>query len=178
MDKLEIKIDATDWKDQVLRDETIVTTKDELIDIIKKGGSTSQAAISAIVSEEIGAAPLALLRSRKNQLRTGGMVDVSAIIANMKHEVETPSGAVYETRDFIGVPGANKNDEETKTHSGPDFVSSRSEDGFDRAINYLDKVVPGHIWNRLTIVFENSGDVERAAETLKHKIDEMVKKLT
>jgi len=47
----------------------------------------------------------------------------------------------------------------------------------DRALAYLDRVVPGYIMGRLLIIRESGGDVGAAADVLKERIDEMVEEL-
>lgn len=168
---MKVHIDITDWRDDVLRDENVVKDDEQMLDLINQGKSTSYVAKSAVVSREMKEAADDVLRPNKLLYLSGAMTDVSNKVAMQKHLVETDDGAAYEVRDYVGNSGGD--DELPKG-----YVTSKSDDGMERACSYLENVVPGHVWNRLVIVYENSGDVVRAAETLMHKIDKMVSKLS
>ena len=68
--------------------------------------------------------------------------------------------------------------EAVTVQSPPPYVSSDSEEALRRAMNYLENVIPGHIFERLKVVAIAGGNVEAAANALKDEIDEQVARLT
>ena len=178
MKKQEIRIDVTDYCEETLRNETVITSKDDIIEHAKNGKSTGEMARSVIASRVLGHAPMDIINSDKMIHHTGARVEVSGIISSESHEVTTKNGHVYESRTYLGKVGRKPTgDDGELPEDKNNYVVAKSNDGYERAINYLDRVVPGHIWNRLLTIYENRGDVERAAASLKNNIDEMVKKL-
>ena len=53
--KLRIEIDATDWQDAAVREETILQSEDDIVKAINAGQPTTRVARDLIVSQEIGA---------------------------------------------------------------------------------------------------------------------------
>lgn len=186
MEKLYIREDISDWRDETFQDETIIEQEDDIFAALEQGISTPKIARAALVSRELGKAPADLIRSNKVLLNVGAMADVIAIAHKPKVKVQTKNGE-YDAPAFVGKVATRQLEEEqvegepeieeTETEpddSGPSFVRLGDDLAGRRAQDYLDRIVPGHIWNRLLIIHSAGGDVRQAALEVKGKIDEMV----
>ncbi len=172
---MEVVIDVTDWEDEVKRSEDFIDSDDELFRLVEKGKKTGEIAKSIIISRQSGIAPDDIIRPDKVLYLVGAMTDVHQKVVRQKHKVTTESGANYESRSYVGA--VKDEDEEKPDGDGDFYISSHSSEAIIRANKYLDNVAPGHIWNRLLIIYENEGDVEQAADEFKAKIDKMVERL-
>ncbi len=176
VNKLYIKEDITDWRDKVLQDESIIENKTDILHEFKRGKRTSDVAISAIVSQAMGKTDI--LRPFRTLMLVGAMEDVSTIVHEPKVEVETPKGT-YQVDQFVGlVNGAIQEMEDNETPAEePSFVTLDDSKAMERVYDYLYRIVPAHIWNRLVMVYHAKGDVRQASERLKLIIDEMTNRI-
>ena len=179
-----LEIDYTDWHDEVMNAEEMVATQDDVFALIDKGRQTSQIAKSAIVSREVGVTKEDIIKPNKMLLMTGAMLNVSSIVKSRKQDVMTESGKTYQINEYIGKVGKRngkpkkQDDSKAEEEQYPDnYQQSISDDGLRLAMRYLVRVIPGHIWNHLLIVYQNDGDYKQAAEQLKASIDAMVDRL-
>ena len=169
--KLIIKEDITDWRDEVLQKEVIVNKEQDVLNLISDGVSTALTARATIVSRELGETLTDIVRPNKLLIMIGAMKDVSILVKSQRHEVATPSGRTFMSCDYIGK-GKIKDEEDINS-----YVETQSKDGLRNAENYLNKVIPGHVWNRLINIVDAGGDIVPLAEALKSRIDDMVDKI-
>lgn len=180
-EELIIKIDITDWKDKVKQTEEPITSEEDIIKALSAGKQTGVVARAAAVSRAMKLAPDDLMRSDKLLYYTGCVGEISTMARKQHREVEVESGQVYEVSELIGYPGRRKEIAEGDVQpdeSYRSYISIDDPQAAEYTKNYLIKVLPGHIWNRLLILRECGEDVSEAAELLKEKIDEMVARIT
>lgn len=79
---------------------------------------------------------------------------------------------IDQAHTFESVAEAAPREQPTPPVASYAFVGTQL--ALDRALAYLDRVVPGYIMGRLLIIRESGGDVKAAADVLKERIDEMV----
>lgn len=173
MSELFVNIDITDWKDETLKNESVIRNEDELLEQIESGVSTGNVAKSLVTSNEMGWTEKEIIKGNKPLFYAGAQAAVSGLVARQRHKVTAPSGAEYSVRSYVGKL-ATKDDEAPE---GKSYVHTNTDEGLERATNYLQSAVTGHIWNRLVVIFDAGGDVESASEELKAKIDEMASRL-
>lgn len=180
-EELIIKIDITDWRDTLLQTEEPITNEEDIIKALSAGKQTGVVARATAVSRALKLAPEDILRSDKLLYYTGCVGDISAIAKKNKRVVEVENGDHYTVPELIGYPGRRKEIEEGEVQPEEGYQSYITIDdpqAAEYAKNYLIKVLPGHIWNRLLILHECNEDVSEAGELMKDKIDEMVKRIT
>ena len=182
-----LKIDRTDWYEQFVAEEPDVTSEEALIARAREGMSTTRIAQHAITARAEKVAPADILPADKLMLLSGGRAHISVMLACQKREVKLANGSTFNVREFV----ASVHDEEPDNGDG-DSVLADEVPAFDnrgwidsgdplaskRAAQYLDRVVPGHIWNRLAIIAQNDGDVKEAASVLLGKVGDMIERLT
>ncbi len=187
--KLYIKEDITDWRDETLASETLVTSEQDILEALERGETTPRLARAAIVSRELNEAPGDIIRPNKSLLMAGAQMDVIQITKKYKEKVRVNSGAEYSVPKYIGnVPvkeDGNGNGEVSeeqaeearrtaRDENEPSFVTISDDRALEMAVRYLESYVPGYIWNRLLEIHRTGGDVRNEADKLKAKIDEMV----
>lgn len=184
-ERLEERIDITDWMLDAASKEMFVKDEEDAIDLIANGVSTAETARAMLTSRALGIAPVDVLRPSKLLLQTGAMGDVAIMIRNQKVDVQTKD-AVYELPMYIGrigrMPEIDEDgpdmDEDTEVEDdGPSYIMRKTPMGLDRAQNDLDKRIPTSIFNCLLTVYMNNGSVTDAAKELKKRIDGMVKQV-
>lgn len=192
-----IIIDGQDWLDFVLRNEYIVKTREEIINL---GVETTPkiAAISAIISRHVGEAPEEILRPNKDLLRQGAESHIYLWIRNLRNTIELENGKEVTVAQY-NKPPATKDDYDAEPDNGSaatfaseaDALSDNGDEpdrryaeaGSDRfgnnAITYLNKPIMGHIVKRLTEVAVCFGieDARREADALIGRIDTFVESL-
>lgn len=197
--KLVVKTDITDWRDECLRQEPTIETDDDLVRLTaKEGYSTAKVGRWAIVMRELEQAPDDIIKPNKLLMQAGARAEVATKVSSRKTWVEMPSGVRVEVRDHIGRPhrgegeptGEKENGDNALTFEAgveavipqstpePPYVPGGSEAALRRATNYLENIVPGHIFERLKDIAFAGGDVEVAADALKDEIDRQVLRLT
>ena len=185
-----LEIDYTDWYDDVMRSEETIQCKDDVFELITRGKQTSDIAKAAIVSREEGITVEEVIKPNKMLLLSGTMMNVAGIVKGRKHEINTDSGKTYYVPEYIGKTGrrnGNKKAQQTQQVQVQDdddddqypdnYQKSVSEDGLRLAERYLTRIIPGHIFNHLLVVYENEGDIQKVTEQLKDSIDAMVARL-
>lgn len=187
MDRLYIREDITDWRERAMRNETIPSSEQELVELLDKGVSSYEVATAGIVSQEMGQTKERFFRPNKMLIASGAMLDLSRMIKTKKVlEVEGKEGKTYAAPGYVGrigrMPDASEEeqgdqDEPEQDDGGPSYVNSQSEQGLNRAESYLVNVIPSHVWNRLLIVKANGGDVKESANMLIDNIQSMVQRL-
>ena len=192
---LKIEIDATDWQNQALGDESIMQNEDDIIKAIEDGRPTTRVARDLIVSQEIGAMRR-LTRPNKTMLNMAAAFEVAKIIKRKRVVIETPNGNEYSSPAFIGRLGrqtippaeemAGESDEsiaaaiasgtlvEVMFEQEPSFVRSKTPAALDYATRYLRHWIPGTIKKKLLDVHGAGGDIREQAEALKAEIDKIV----
>lgn len=186
MDKLFINEDISDWLEETMRDETIVESEQDVLELIDKGQHSAKIARSTIVSRELGKAPDDILRPNKVLITAGALHDISYMAKKVILDVEGKNGKTFEAPAFVGRIGRIpefKDEEEIEEEAepvedkGPSYVRTQSTMGLNRAESYLMNTVPTHIWNRLLVVKANGGDVRMNAELLIDNIEQMIERL-
>ena len=190
MDKTVVKIDVTDWHEEALRNESFVTSDDDILSQLAKGISTPALARSAIVSREKKLAPTDIVRPNKMLLMTGGMLDISQMVRSKKRIITTEDGENVLVGEYIGAvrvqdeSDVNEDTDDDIKEAGqkeyePSYVTiDNHEAALKRIQDYMEHRIPGHIWNKLVEVYTVGGDVRNEADKLKDTIDTMVNKLT
>jgi len=178
-EQLYIKEDISDWLEETLRDESIIESDEDIIHAMENGLSTGKIARAVIVSREIGKAPSDIVRPNKMLINVGAQMDVIARAHGEKTAVKTSTGE-YPVSRFVGLVKEKDvldEDEADIDQNEPSFVQIDSAQALERSVGYLERIVPGHIWNRLLVVHEAGGDVRNEADKLKQTIDEMVSRI-
>jgi len=172
MDRLNINIDVTDWLQEVMQNEMVITSDDDIIALLESGEPTSTVTRAAIINRTIGNAPFDLMRSDKLLLYTGAMQDIISKTKRRKVTFENKDGKTYTANAYIGrvAEKSENGDGEESEDFEPSYVRSDSKEGLERAQHYLDKVVMGYIFERLKQIYMNGGDVVEAAQNLSRAI--------
>jgi hypothetical protein len=179
-----IKIDVTDWAVEHDEVEPDVSSEDKLVELSTKF-STPKLARLAIIAREKGSMPENILPANKPLFQSGAWLAISSLIKRRVKEVELPNGSTVEMREFVGVVGDEDDHlrDDTLLSSVASslttdfYVHAESDEGLERAIDYLLKRIPGYVYGRLVTIAANGGDVRKAADELKVKIDEIVERL-
>ncbi len=161
-DKLYVKADITEWRDEAYQDEFLPENWDDIMDAMENGQHTAKVARAVIVAREVGLAPDDIVPENKCLIQSGTVNDISKKMRNIKIEIETVSGKTWKVPAFIGQPSGD--DEQS-------YVSSDTHKGMEWAESYLEKQVVGNIRNRLANIYQNGGDVTKVADKLKSRID-------
>lgn len=166
-----IVIDIRDWRDKTIQEETLVSSEDDVYRMLEEGMSTSDIAVSTLVSRELGVAPQGIIRPNKVLIRLGAMEDASKIWADKKREIRAANGRRVKAKLYVG-----KNNPESDE---PSYVNSEKDPdaALKRSTEYLLNVVPGHVRNALVQVYAGGGDVQEVADMLIDKIQYMTDKL-
>jgi hypothetical protein len=172
-EKLIVKTDITDWQEEALQSEFLPENEEAIYKALDNGISSAKITRAVIVAREKQIAPTDIIRSNKLLLHAGGVLDIIRIAHKRKLEVETESGKSYDVPAYVGSV-ADKDDEKETDNS---FVNSDSAEGMRRAIDYMEKIIPGYIWGRLLIIHNFGGDVRNEADKLKQNIDEMINRI-
>ncbi len=179
-----IKIDVTDWAVEHDEIEPDVSSEDKLVELSTKY-HTIKLARMAIIAREKGLMPEGIMPPNKVVLQSGAWLRISSLIKRRVSEKELPNGKTVEFREFVGVvrdeDGQNTGDT-LSAHADSSlttdlYVHAESDEGLERAIDYLLKRIPGYVYGRLVTIAANGGDVRKAADELKGKIDELVERL-
>lgn len=174
MDKLIIKTDITDWQEEALQNEFLPENEEAIYKALDSGISSAKITRAVIVAREKQIAPTDIIRSNKLLLHAGGVLDIIRIAHKRKLEVETKSGKSYDVPAYVGTV-AEKEEEEKESDNS--FVNSDSAEGMQRAIDYMEKIIPGYVWGRLLIIHNFGGDVRNEADKLKQNIDDMADRI-
>jgi len=197
--RLVLGIDITDWQDEWLREEVeIKSSSDLILCVVDDGHSNAQAARMAIVQRELGIAPDGILKPNKVLLNAGARAQVAVMISNRHTEAEMPNGKMYDVRTYIAPPGRKPADDDEKDESGNGYEAEQkaiapiakidgngdrryaqfdTARGLELALRWLERWVPGLLFERFKQIAAAGGDIEAAAEMVKSKIDEMVERL-
>lgn len=175
-DKLFIHEDVTDWRDEALKKEMIITDEGDVLRALENGAHTAEVGRAIIVSRLMGQAPEDIIQPNRILITIGAMRGVAQIVRKQKVDVEVENKEVYQAPAYIGKWQRDERAEKdvTEEDTGPSYVKSDDPIALARALHYLDKVIPGHIWNALLIAYSNDGDIVNAADRLKSEIDHMV----
>lgn len=182
-----IQIDIADWCDEFFRAEVDLSDPDKLAEIAAKY-TAAQLSRMAVVAHQLGQAKKRYLPENKPLFATGAHLHTAQLLASREKSVQLANGSNITIREFVGpVRGeddhvASDNHEANVTSPEPldfdqPFVMGQSQQGLERALEYLHRRVPGYVMGRLKLIAANGGDVKAEAEVLKAKIDEMVEGL-
>jgi len=169
--KRNIDIDIGDWVDEYLEHDPAISGEEGIVNLVDEGYSTGQIARMAVAARENELAPPGLLLDNKMLLYAGARADIAKLLASRTQLVKIENGHEIEIRALLGSG-------EAFGEGTACFVPFDSEEGVRRAYRYLEKVVPGHIYNHLKVLAAVGGDVEEAGEQIKGKVDELVGRLT
>ncbi|MFA5153533.1 MAG: hypothetical protein WC554_13300 [Clostridia bacterium] len=179
--KLIIKTDITDWQEEALRNELLPDSEESIYKALDNKNTSAEIARGVIVAREKGIAPTDVIRPVKLLMQAGGQMDILQLAHRRKNKVTTKSGNEYEIPAYVGAVAEkvdeDSEDENEKQEIDNSFVNSQSLEGLQRAIDYMEKIIPGYVWGRLLIIYENGGDVRNEADKLKETIDEMVNRI-
>ena len=167
MDKVEIRIDATDWAEQALRAELEIQGDEDVIKMADEGYTTGQMACILVGGRALGIVPAHTLKSDKLLLYGGARAEVATKYAACKRQAELVNGKTIEVREYVGPPGREDDNEDDTPKT---FVRSETDEGMRLAERYLARTVPGHVYGHLKIIAANGGDVMAAAEALASKV--------
>jgi len=184
MDKLIISDDYTDWLEEVIKAEMIIEKKDDIYKAIDEGKHTAQIARAVVVSRELKKMPFDIINCNKSLLNLGAQLGIISLAHQKKTQVETVNGHVYDINAYVGKGQVTEGiiDEvvtegDNPVDDGPSYEASGTKLALERAVRYVVKVVPGHIWNHLLHIAKGHGDVRVVAEELKANIDRMVEQI-
>lgn len=183
--KSDIVIPAQDWVDFILKEELIVTSKKEMIELgIEKGPRV--AAIAGIVSRLLGHAPDDILNPNKNILLKGAAYQIYYHIRTMREEIELDSGKIVSVPQYNKPYVMSSRDEKTDdvtfestveamAHDDEGYAEVKSQMFYENAVHYLHNPVMGHIRNRLTEVAVCKGleEARKEADALIDRVTEI-----
>lgn len=181
MAKLIIKTDITEWQDEVLRDENIITEEEDIYRLLDRGIHTNKIGRAAVVSRELGKAPADLIDPTDLLIQTGAAYNVSGYAKRRKVDVTLESGEVWQIPAYTGKGNTNENgngETDNQEDSGPSYARTGSQLATIRAQRMLENQITGYIRNQLTAAYMGKLDVVELAEALKDRIDEIVRKIT
>lgn len=171
MKKDTIEIHVPDWVEEHSQLEADVSTEDKIIDLmIATKMSAAKAARVAIIAREKKQAPEDIVPANKLLLNTGGAMAIQQAVARRTRKVQLENGNTVNVRELVAPVADNP------TNVGG-IVDTQDPQALQRALDYLLKIVPGYVNNRLEIIAINGGDVVQAANEFKQKVDEMVSRL-
>lgn len=183
----ELLIDITDWVQEFRDAEPTLRNDNDLAAMLLDGIPTGQVARMAVAARATGNAPADVLKPDKLLLYSGARSDVTTRMSLRRHTVTLGNGKEVEMREMLGRPGrpedevdddeAVDGDAEPPVAAGPAWVVPGTPLGVERALFYLENVVPGHIYDRLKEVAAGGGDVRAAADSLEANIETMVQRL-
>lgn len=163
-----------DWEKEYLHEEVDVSSEEAVIAVRLSGDvSPQQLGRFVIVARERKETEADIIPPNKVLLSTAASVETRRILTRRQEPVETPSGRTYGAPAFVG-PVRTPDDEAEEVEP---FVKLANQKAEERALGYLARAIPGHIWSRLLIVAAHGGDIVAAAQIVHDKIDEMVKRL-
>ncbi len=179
---LNINIDITDWQEEAERDENFIMSEEDILTAIRQGIPSIKAARILIVSQELGLTKERISRPNKVLLNVGAQADAIAVIHKAKTKVRVANGAEYNVNELVGYTPekADENSDEPiekEVYTGPSFFDIHDKRSLESAIRYMENIIPGYIWGRLIVIYENGGDVRNEAEKLKQAIDEMINRI-
>ncbi len=185
----ELRINIADWIEEFTKEEPTLNGDDDLVDlVIKHGTSTAKAGRLAVAARHLGIAPAMILHSNKMLLMSGARGQVSSLVTRRKRSVKV-EGRKEElvVKEFVGKTSSQESDDNTQASAPkskqrtakdkPVFVESLSDDGVERAKRYLFDVVPGHIYNRLKILYAAGEDMHDIELLLKAMIEDLIIRL-
>ena len=168
-----IAIPYGDWQEEYLREEADVSSEEAVIEARLGTVSPQQLGRFVIVARERGETEPDIIPPNKMLLNIAASMEARRILTRRREDVETPSGRTYEARSYIG-PVSEPDDEQKEVEPFTRLVDPGT---LERALGYLARIVPGHIWSHLLIVAANEGDIVAAAQTVHDNVDEMVERL-
>ena len=189
----EIKIDVTPEVEAYQREEHDVKSLDDITKLRQEGMKRFKAAQMALSSRYLGDMPDDELPDNKLLIITGYAVAITRREVD-KRRPTTLDGKTFRVREYIAPIGEDHPlyDDQTGDVSPmqsihhPRDIQKSSDDSIlltsnplaaDRALLYLQKVVPGIIWNRLAIMAEHGLDYKKAANELCKEMKDMIKRL-
>lgn len=173
MSGLSVQIDISDWEREALSDETPIEDRQDILERLEAGNHTAAVARAAVVWREKNVAPGDIIGPNKVLLQTGAQLEVSRIARGAKREIVARNGRAYKAPALVGqVPDGREKEEGALSEES--YISSHDKRARERAEQYLLEVVPGHIWNRLLVIYANGGDIEEVTSRLKERINKQV----
>ena len=173
MSGMEVSINIEDWHREALATETPIKDVDTILELLEQGMHSGQVARMAVVWREKGEAPDGLINPNKTLLYVGAQDSVTRLVQRQRHKVDGKNGQTFEASSYVGAVSEGQEDGGMEQS----YVRHDDKRAIERAQHYLASAVPGHVWGRLLLIYENGGDVKAASRQLKREIDEMVKKL-
>jgi len=191
MSKVAVSIDVTDWAEKALRAEEMPQSESDLFAMaVDQGLSARETAQMAIAARAMGESPVDILPDNKVLLGDGGRYRMDAMIRNAVRRIEI-AGKEYTVREATSVV----QEDAPESDDGPQTLELEAEaatggvlpkDGYIRAgtpqsaenaRRYLQRKVPGHIWERLKEIAAAGEDPHGAVEELIAAVREMEERL-
>lgn len=189
--KYVVEIDVTPEVEDYRRNEYEIKTIEDAIKLRLSGAKLYEVAKILIASKKLGELEKDTLPEDKWLYENGVKVKYASIEASRMRMAKMPNGKELEVREFVAsvdqvlddTQSASVNGKELEsvqlerdTHTSDDALLSSSDPAaVQRALDYLEIVVPGYVMGRLKIIAEHNGDYKKAAERLIEKVREMVK---
>lgn len=163
-----------DWEDEYLRYKADVSSEDAVIERRLEGNiSPAQLGRFIIIARELNETKPDIIPQNKPLLNIAASLSARRILTKRQEPVETPGGKVYDAPSFVGPVSTPSNE----LDGIKPFVRLHDPEAIALALGYLERAVPGHIWRRLLVVAANDGNIEKAAQIVHDKVDEMVERL-
>ncbi len=177
MPKRIIKTDVTDWDDDFEAKKPDVLTENEIIKRRKEGMHSAEVGRHRLITELRGLSDANIVGPSKAVIQLGVIIQMNRVTARKK-KVELANGRNIDIREFVS-PVVENEDENQDYEQDVAIVDSSSKKGTKKVIAYLLNIVPGYIYGRLAIIakYGDEGDVQKYANELKDKIDEIMVKL-
>ncbi len=190
-DRVIITTDVTDWSQEYDLEEADIGTLDKAINYqMTKGiGPMAMGRLLTMSRERGDNEEEVLKHSTKLHINVGAGVDWSSQIKRKRHTTKLDNGNTVVVRDYVGAVRDSDDliiDEDQPEEERPNIldevrlVKSNEEIAIQRAIKYVDEIVPRHIRMRFNLLAENKKpeEIKDCAKRLKKEIDMMVKALT
>lgn len=181
---MEIRYDATDWKNHYEQSAARPTTLDDAIDLMRESNiKPGELAVLLIVGRELGIVKDPNLPSNKMSNLTGTALAVSRYRSRQRAQV-TIAGKKTSVQRFVSTVTIEEGEQAAYQMTTPSIdvdvttVDYNSDAAAERAISYLMTNVVGRIRDRLSLVALNRPkELAKVVRDLKAAIDEIVKEL-
>ena len=175
--KFIIKTEATDWYDELQKEEPNISTVDNAVKtMIKEHRHPAQMGRMCLMAELLGRTKEEIVGNPKPLLQTASALAFHSQLQRRKKQFKTKSGKEYSVREIVAPVSEINEDGEIEASDEPHVMIDNPK-AAEYAMKYLQNRVPGYIKGRLNIIAAAGGNVENAANQLKLTIDEMVTNL-
>lgn len=174
-----IRVEIDDWVEEYRLAEEQISGVDDILELLKNPDIKPQKAGRLVLAaRELGEAPKDILPPNKAVLATGAARKIIEMSTDRMVKVTIDNGRDIQVREFIAPVKDSQEYSDNQILCVKGLVTYQDELAATRALEYLRKVIPGHVYDRLAIIAYSGGDVREAGEELKQKVDEIVEKLS